>query len=510
MKHTVTKNVGVKPSDLTKVSALVVGAGFGGLGAGVYLKRAGIYDFRIVEQADGLGGTWWDNHYPGAEVDVHSHLYSYPFKRFDWTRTHARQPELQRYINELVDEHDLMPHISLSTRVLEAVWDDDQQSYLVPLSTGEVVTARVLISAVGLMNVPQYPDWPGLDDFKGPHFHTSRWEHEHDLTGQRVAVVGVGSTGAQVVPTIAPIVEKLYLFQREPGWVLPKGDRDYTPEERLAYAHESEWSRRKARTKLFIGLMRTQAFARTHSPNTKRNEKAKAFALAYLDQVFADRPDLKAALTPQYPFAGKRTVVSSDFYPALLRDNVELIPRGVASVTPTGIVDSGGVETPVDVLVMATGFQQANVLGSLPVVGREGKSLHDVWGAEPRALLGITVPGFPNFFMLYGPNTNGGEIFMNHRSQIRWAVRSIKRIKRRGGTIEARTRPFEIVDNWIQSRMKTTSWVQANNYYKSSTGRVATQWPFDALTYNLLTRVFYRVGNKHVRARRARRRFPFG
>lgn len=490
-----------RPSEHTAVTALVVGGGFGGLAAGIYMKKAGIHDFRIIEQAEGLGGTWWDNHYPGAEVDVHSHLYSYPFKRFDWTRTHARQPELQRYITELVDEHDLMPHVSLSTRVVEAVWDEDQQSYAVSLSTGEVVTARVLVSAVGLMNVPRYPDWPGFDDFKGPLFHTSRWEHEHDLTGKRVAVVGVGSSGAQVVPAIAPIVEKLYLYQREPGWVLPKGDRDYTPEERLQHSKQSEWSRRRERTKLFIALMRTQAFARTHSPDTKRNQAAKARALAYIDEVFADRPDLKAALTPSYPFAGKRTVTSSDFYPALLRDNVELIPRAVASVTPTGVVDSAGVETPVDVLVMATGFQQTNVLSSLPVFGREGRSLHDIWGLEPRALLGITVPGVPNFFMIYGPNTNGGEIFMNHRCQIRWAIRSIKRLQRSGGAIEARQRPFEMLDKWIQGRMETTSWVQANNYYKSSTGRVVTQWPFDALTYNVLTRAFYRVGNKHVRAR---------
>lgn len=495
-----------QPSSRSTVTALVVGGGFGGIAAGIYMKKAGIHDFRIIEQAAGLGGTWWDNHYPGAEVDVHSELYSFPFKRFDWSRTHARQPELQRYIGELVDEYDLLPHVSLSTRVIEAVWDEDRLSYDVSLTTGEVVTARVLVSAVGLMNVPRYPDWPGLDEFGGPHFHTARWEHEHDLTGKRVAVVGTGSTAAQVVPTIAPIVERLYLYQREPGWVLPKGDRDFTPEERLQRASESELSRRRARTKLFIALMKSQAFARTHSPNTKRNEMAKARALAYIDEVFADRPDLKAALTPSYPFAGKRTVTSGDFYPALLRDNVELIPHAVARVTRTGVVDAAGVETPVDVLVMATGFQQTNVLSSLRVVGRGGRSLHDIWGSEPRALLGITVPGVPNFFMLYGPNTNGGEIFMNHRCQVRWAIRSIKRLQRSGGTIEARERPFEMLDRWIQGRMQTTSWVQANNYYKSSTGRVVTQWPFDALTYNLLTRVFYRVGNKRVRhgARRLR------
>jgi cation diffusion facilitator CzcD-associated flavoprotein CzcO len=490
----------IEPSALSNVTALIVGGGFGGLGAGIYMKKAGLNDFRIIEQAAGLGGTWWDNHYPGAEVDVHSHLYSYPFKRFDWSRTHAQQAEMQRYIKELVDEYGLSPHISLLTTVNEAVWDKDIERYRVSLSTGEIVTARVLISAVGLMNVPRYPEWPGLDQFEGPKFHTARWEHEHDLTGKRVAVVGTGSTSSQVVATIAPEVEKLYVFQREPGWVLPKPDREFTPEERAKFASQSELVRRLTRARHYWSLMRRQLFSSLHRPSGKENQRCHALALAYIDRVFLDRPDLKGAVTPNYPFQGKRTVVTSLYYPALLRPNVELIPRAVVSVTPKGVVDLSGVETPVDVLVMATGFQQANVLSSLNVRGRDGRSLHDVWGAEPRALLGITVPNFPNFFMIYGPNTNGGEFFSNHWAETKWAIRSIKRLQKRGGTIETRERPFEMFDRWLQKRMVKTSWVEANNYYKSSTGRIVTQWPFDALTYRAFARIFYRIGLKHHRA----------
>jgi cation diffusion facilitator CzcD-associated flavoprotein CzcO len=483
------------------MTALVVGGGFGGLAAGIYMKKAGIRDFRIIEKAAGLGGTWWDNHYPGAEVDVHSHLYSFPFKRFDWSRTHAQQPEIQRYIKDLVDEYDLSPHVSLLTTVVEAVWEEDAQRYRVSLSPGGVVTARVLISAVGLMNVPRYPDWPGLEDFKGPKFHTARWEHQHDLTGKRVAVVGTGSTSSQVVPSIAPVVEKLYLFQREPGWVLPKGDRDYTLEERDDFANESALKRRSRRAKHYLTMMRSQAFAGMHRPDMKVNQRLHEMALAYIDSMFAERPDLKEAVTPKYPYGGKRTILNGTFYPALLRPNVELIPRAVVRMTRNGVVDAGGVETPVDVLVMATGFQQANVLSSLRVVGRSGRSLHDIWGAEPRALLGITVPGMPNFFMLYGPNTNGGEIFSNHRAQSKWAIRSIKRLQRRGGTIETRERTFEIFDRWLQKSMSKTSWFEANNYYKSSTGRIVTQWPFDAFSYRVLARIFYRIGLRHQRTR---------
>jgi cation diffusion facilitator CzcD-associated flavoprotein CzcO len=465
------------------------------------MKKAGIRDFRIIEKAAGLGGTWWDNQYPGAEVDVPSHLYSFPFKRFDWSRTHARQPEIQRYIKDLVDEYDLSPHVSLLTTVVEAVWEEDAQRYRVFLSSGEVITARVLISAVGLMNVPRYPGWPGLDEFERPKFHTARWEHEHDLSGKRVAVVGTGSTSSQVVASIAPVVEKLYVFQREPGWVLPKGDHDYAPQERAEFAKENALKRRWTRGKHYVRTMRSQAFAAVWRPDRKFNQRLQRLAIAYIDGVFAERPDLKEAVTPKYPFAGKRTVLNGDFYPALLRPNVELIPRAVVRVTRNGVVDAAGVETPVDVLVMATGFQQANVLSSLRVVGRGGRSLHDIWGAEPRALLGVTVPGMPNFFMLYGPNTNGGEIFSNHRAQAAWAIRSIKRLRRRGGTIETRERPFEIFDSWLQKSMSKTSWVQANNYYKSSTGRIVTQWPFDAFTYRILARIFYRIGLKHQRTR---------
>ena len=490
-----------EPSSRSDVTALVVGGGFGGIAAGIYMKKAGINDFRIIDKAAGLGGTWWDNQYPGAEVDVHSHLYSFPFKRFDWTRTHAQQPEMQRYIKDLVDEYDLSPHISLLTTVTEAVWEEHAERYRVSLSTGGVVTTRVLISAVGLMNVPRYPDWPGLDEFEGPKFHTARWEHQHDLTGKRVAVVGTGSTSSQVVPSIAPLVEKLYLFQREPGWVLPKGDRDYTPEERVRFGRQGVVSRRALRAKYYLATFRAQVFAGMHRPDRKVNQRLQQKALAYIDGMFADRPDLKEAVTPKYPYAGKRTILNGAFYPALLRPHVELIPRAVVKVTRSGVVDASGVETPVDVLVMATGFQQANVLSTLRVVGHGGRSLHDIWGREPRALLGITVPGMPNFFMLYGPNTNGGEIFSNHRAQAMWAVRAIKRLQGRGGTIETRERPFEMFDKWLQKNMTKTAWFTANNYYKSSTGRIVTQWPYDAFSYRVLAQIFYRIGLKHQRAR---------
>src|SRR5947209_9134362 len=224
---------------------VVVGAGFGGIATGVNLKRAGIDTFTIYESSLGIGGTWWDNTYPGAEVDVGSHLYCFSFKPHHWTRTHARQPELQKYLEETVDQFGLRPHLRLGVTVQSATWDDDRHVWSVRLDDGTVDECHVLVSSVGMLNVPRYPDWPGLEEFEGPVFHTARWEHQHDLADKVVAVVGTGSSATQVVPAIQAAVRHVYLFQREPGWVVPKGDRDFTDEEQALLARP--WRRTRER-----------------------------------------------------------------------------------------------------------------------------------------------------------------------------------------------------------------------------------------------------------------------
>src|SRR3954470_2334001 len=231
------------PSPTPRV--VVVGAGVGGIATGVNLKRAGIDTFTIYESSLGIGGTWWDNTYPGAEVDVGSHLYSFSFKPHHWTRTHARQPELQKYLEETVDQFGLRPHLRLGVTLESATWDDDRHVWAVRLDDGTVDECHALVSAVGFLNVPRYPDWPGLADFAGPKFHTARWQHEHDLTDKVVAVVGTGSSATQVVPAIQPRVRQLYVFQREPGWIMPKGERDFTDEDRVRFANP--WRRRQDR-----------------------------------------------------------------------------------------------------------------------------------------------------------------------------------------------------------------------------------------------------------------------
>jgi cation diffusion facilitator CzcD-associated flavoprotein CzcO len=287
-----------------------------------------------------------------------------------------------------------------------------------------------VVSALGLLNYPKYPDWPGLDDFAGPKFHTFRWEHEHDLTGKRVAVVGTGSTATQVVPEIAPLVDTLYLFQREPGWVVPKGTATSRPKSapstRARCSAASPAGRRRTSSR------RTRSAGRSTGPAPRSTRLREQQCRSFIERVFADRPDLAEAVTPKYPYPGKRPILNSTFYPALLRENVELVPRAVQSVTEKGVVDADGNEYLVDVLVMATGFQPASYLSSLEVVGAGGRTIHEAWAGEPQALLGMTVPGFPNFFILYGPNTNGGEIVSCLERQAEHVVTAAKRLMRTG------------------------------------------------------------------------------
>jgi cation diffusion facilitator CzcD-associated flavoprotein CzcO len=301
------------PTGTPKVA--IVGAGFGGIGAGVKLKRAGIDTFTIYESSLGVGGTWWDNSYPGAEVDVSSNLYSYSFKSHPWTRTHARQAELQKYLEETVDEFGLRPHLQVGVTVRSATWSTDRHVWKVVLDTGSDNEFHAMISAIGFLNVPSYPDWPGLDDFDGPHFHTSRWEHHHDLSDKVVAVVGSGSTATQVVPAIQPIAKKLYVFQREPGWVTPKFERDLTDEERVLFA--KPWRRTLDRSRLRWLIERSLWGGAMFRPGTKLHGQRQQACLDYIANEFADRPDLREGVTPKYPFPGKRPIIASTYYPAL-------------------------------------------------------------------------------------------------------------------------------------------------------------------------------------------------
>ena len=381
----------------------VVGAGFGGIAAGVKLKRAGIHTFTIYESSLGIGGTWWDNTYPGAEVDVGSHLYCFSFKPHDWTRTHARQPELQKYLEETVDEFGLRPHLQLGVAVESATWDDDRHVWTVRLDDGTVDECDVLVSAVGFLNVPRYPDWPGLDDFAGPAFHTARWEHEHDLTGKTVAVVGTGSSATQVVPGDPADRRAALRVPARAGVGHAQG---------RARPHRRAARRARPAVAAPPGALAPEvpageepvAAGTSTGPAPGRTRRASSSAVDYIDRQFADRPDLRDAVTPKYPYPGKRPVFASTFYPALKKPNVELVPRAVASVTRTGIVDADGRGARRRRhRAWRPASRPPNYLARLRVVGRDGRTLQEHWAGEPRAYLGITVPASPTSSCSTGP-----------------------------------------------------------------------------------------------------------
>lgn len=472
----------------------IIGAGFGGIVTAIKLQKAGI-DVVVFERSEGVGGTWWDNRYPGAETDAASHLYAYSFAPYDWSRTHVRRAEIQGYLEHVAESFGLLPSIRFKETVEEVRWDDASSDYVVRTSSGEAQRFQFVVSAVGLFASPKLPQWPGLDDFAGELVHTAEWDEVLDLTGKKVAVVGTGSSAVQVVPTVAPFAHSVTVYQRQPGWVLPKGDRDFSALERRVF----KWSitQRMNRMRLYLRQERREWHGAVFRPGSRMNRRWEAVARRYIAEVFADRPDLAEALTPDYPFAGKRTVVTSQFYPSLLRDNVRLVPRAVVSCTSTGILDSGGEEREADVLVLATGYEATRFLASLRVTGRNGVDLPTVWSPDPFALAGLMVPGFPNFFIMYGPNTNGGLTVSNFEHEADFIVHQIKRVLRSGKSeVDARDKVVTGYNRWVQHRISSTAWVDGSNYFASPTGRIVTQWPEGAAVYALLLLLLRRIGTK--------------
>lgn len=460
----------------------VIGAGFGGIAAAITLRRAGFTDIAVFEASDGIGGTWWQNRYPGAATDAASHIYSYSFAPLDWARTHMGWRDLQAYMEHVVDRFGLRASIRLGTPVRRVVWDRQREGWTLTTGAGETEFFHAVVSAVGMFAKPRWPRWPGLDRFSGPVVHSAQWPAALDLAGKRVAVVGTGSSAAQLVPALADKVAALTLFQRQPGWLLPKLDRGFRPWERALL--KVGLLQRLYRLKLYLVQERRELNGRFFRPGAKANTAARDAALSYIASAFRDRPDLAAAVTPDYPFAGKRAVVSSDFYPALLKPNVTLVPRAVTSCTETGLVDASGAEHAVDAIVCCTGFEVTEYLSTVGVVGREGHALSAMWNGEPHAFLGIMAPGFPNFFMLYGPNTNGGFIITNLERQANFIARELARLRRRGlPSVEVTTEATERYNAWLQGRIAGTAFLQGENYFKTASGRVVTQWPDNATQY---------------------------
>lgn len=481
---------------------VVVGAGFAGIAMGIRLKEAGVDDFVICEKGDDLGGTWRDNTYPGCGCDVPSHLYSYSFEpNPGWSRMFSPQQEIWDYLRHCVERYGLQPHLRLGTEVTSATYDADSARWTVQTDTGDVLVARVLVAGVGALHQPRYPDIPGLDSFAGKAFHSAEWDHDHDLTGERVAVVGTGASAVQLVPRIAELTGRLTVYQRSAPWVTPKPDHRIDPDAQRRYAR-SPWRQRAMRHVVYWALeARGVGFAL--DPRLMKGIEVQA--RRHLDkQVRA--PDLRARLTPDYPAGCKRVLLSNDYYPTLARDDVELVTDPIAAVTSAGIVTADGVERRTDAIVFGTGFDVSRNLTRIKIVGPDGTALHDRWERDGiGAHLGITVAGFPNLFLLVGPNTGLGHssmIFMIER-QVGYVLQALRAMAiRRADSIAVRERTQRRFVDRVQARLSGSVWNGCQSWYLDESGRNVTIWPYFSWHYWLATRRLRTRDFVFARARR--------
>ncbi|MDR3453127.1 MAG: NAD(P)/FAD-dependent oxidoreductase [Rhodoferax sp.] len=476
---------------MSTIEVAIIGVGFGGLCAAVRLRAAGVASLVVLERSGEVGGTWRDNTYPGCACDVPSHLYSLSFEpNRRWTRPYSQQPEIQAYLRRVVQQYGLDAVIRFGHEVSALRWDASAQHWQIELAGQPMLQARHVIVATGPLNKPLLPNVPGLDAFDGPAFHTSQWRHDVDLRGKRIAVVGTGASAVQVVPEIAPHAAHLTVFQRTPGWVLPRRDRPYGPLRRWLYAHVpglqtlvrwriywfNEWIGMG-----FLGSARMQALLRR-------------LALQHLRRQVKDAA-LRTALTPDFNPGCKRLLFSNTWFRALQQPNVSLVTQAVARVTPQGVVGSDGTLHPCDVIIWGTGFRATEFITPLRVYGEQGEELSERWRAQPAATrLGITVAGFPNLFMLVGPNTGLGHnsiIFMIE-AQVYYIVDALRSLRRRGQTL-LRLRPEAQANSYAatQQKMKTTVWSSGcHSWYQNADGRIDTLWPGFTWEYWRQTRRF--------------------
>ena len=466
---------------------IVLGAGFGGLAVAHRLARMGIDGVLILERDDGVGGTWRANRYPGAACDVPSHLYSLSFApNPDWSRAYASQPEILAYVEDCYDRFDVRRKVQLRTEVVAATWDEDAAIWRLHDRDGRTYEAPVLVSAIGMFHTPKVPAIPGLDRFTGTVFHSARWDLDHDLAGERVAVIGTGASAIQVVPAIAEEVAHLDVYQRNAPWILPRRDPPYTDEQRREFAERPEVAA-KHRQDLHDMFEGTTAFL-TGDPI------AATIAQIAAEHLAASVPDerLRAVLTPQHPFGCTRPLISSDYYPALQRPDVELITAGIECIGPRSIRTADGCERETDSIVLCTGFHAAEYLRGIEVVGRDGVRIHDRWAGVPRAYHGIAVPGFPNFFMLYGPNTNqgGNSILLMLEAQARFVASALGALDEQGArTVEVTEAAMERYVDELQRGLSRTIWTQGcTTYFHTASGDVVTQLPQKAGWYRERTR----------------------
>jgi cation diffusion facilitator CzcD-associated flavoprotein CzcO len=468
----------------------ILGAGFGGLGMAIRLKQAGIEDFVVLERDADVGGTWWANTYPGCQCDIPSHLYSYSFApNPEWTRTYPLQEELGRYARDCAERFGVVGHVRLACEVIDAQWDEGESVWRIETTQGPF-TAEVLVSAQGFLSESKVPDLPGLDSFEGSAFHTAKWDHDTELAGKRVAVVGTGASAIQTVPAIQPVVGHLEVFQRTPPWVMPHRDRPITEFERRVYRRVPALQRL-----IRAGVYFSRELVVPGLVNDIRLMKAlQRIALRHMENQVPD-PDLRARLVPSYVLGCKRILPSNEWYPALQQPNVELVTDGIREIVPQGIVTADGELHELDTIVFATGFYVTDIPFAHRIRRADGVSMADSWNGSAQAYLGTAVPGFPNFFFITGPNTGLGHnslLFMIE-AQLSYLIGALRTMSERGATrIEIRPEVVEAYNARLQERLVDSVWNAGgcSSWYLDENGNNTTIWPYFTWRFWWRTRRF--------------------
>jgi cation diffusion facilitator CzcD-associated flavoprotein CzcO len=469
---------------MTSPRIVIVGAGFGGLGTAIELGRHGFDDLTILEKADAIGGVWRDNTYPNAACDVPSNLYSWSYATNPgWGHRYSRQAEILDYMERVSRELGVRDLVRTGVEVTGAAYDEATATWRVETDTGETLTADFLVAAVGQLSRPAIPNLPGRDSFEGPAFHSARWDHDVDLTGKRVAVIGTGASAIQFVPGIQPLVGHLTVFQRSAPYVVPKPDITYS----------------RARRGLYRRLPLTQAFGRNLTwvlseqlnkslTGTAPMKKLMEAGWHALLRAQVRDPALRAKLKPDYPLGCKRLLFSNDWYPAIVQPNVEVVTDGVVEVLPQGVRSADGVVHEVDVIIYGTGFAATEFLAPMKIQGVGGASLDDAWADGARAYYGICVPGFPNLGLVYGPNTNlGGSSIINMMESQSGFIRQLVEQVRDGGSIAVRPEVEETFDDEVQRRLADSVWGGCASWYRDDGGRITTNWPGTVTEYKQRT-----------------------
>ncbi len=467
---------------------VIIGSGFAGLGAAIKLKEAGVHDLVILERAEAVGGTWRDNTYPGAACDIPAHLYSFSFApKSDWSTVYPRQEEIRAYLEDVTDRFGLRPHLRFHTDVSEARFDDARAVWEVISSDGRRFEGEVLVAAVGPLSDPKWPDVPGREDFRGTQFHSSRWDHEADLAGKRIGVVGTGASSIQFVPRLAHEAGELAVFQRSAPWIIPRLDREYSDPVKSAFRKVPGL---RALYRWLIYLQKELRFAGFEA-DSRGMRLAEWYARAHMRRQ-VDDPELREKLTPDYRMGCKRILISSDYYPALTRDDVTVETTAIERVTPDGMRLRDEREVELDVIVWGTGFKVSDPLGAMQIRGLDGRTLHEAWNPYPVAHKGTTVPGFPNLFFLLGPNTGLGHnsmIFMME-SQFNYLLDAVDRLRDPEiAYLDVREEALQAFRREVERRNDDLVWsAGCRSWYLTEDGYNFSLWPGWTFEYRRRTR----------------------